>query len=41
MRKHQFMTENSTGRAVSAAILRRMPVPFLKFVGKVLYRHVG
>jgi len=41
MKQQQFMPENPAGRNVSAAILKRMPVPLLKFIGTALYRHVG
>ena len=37
----QFVAGSPADRVVSAAILRRMPVPFLKFIGSALYRHVG
>ncbi len=41
IKQEQFMTGDATARTVSAAILRRMPVPFLKIIGNALYRHVG
>lgn len=41
MRQEQFIPGKSDVRTVSAAILRRMPVPLLKFIGTALYRHVG
>jgi lipid II:glycine glycyltransferase (peptidoglycan interpeptide bridge formation enzyme) len=37
----RFMAGSTTGRTVSAAIMRRMPIPFLKFIGEALYRHMG
>jgi GNAT acetyltransferase-like protein len=41
MKQEKFLPGNPAGRTVSAAILRRMPVSFLKFIGNALYKHVG
>ncbi len=41
MKQEQFLLGISDGRTVSAAVMRRMPVPLLKFIGRALYRHVG
>ena len=41
MKQKKFKPGNPTRRTISAAILKRMPVPFLKFIGNALYKHVG
>lgn len=39
--KEIFLTKNSQKRAVHTKVFSKIPIGFLKLVGKLLYRHVG
>ena len=41
MGAEQFVTGSPANRAVSSVVMRRLPIPFLQFIGRVLYKHVG
>ncbi len=41
IQKDRFLERGSDGQGFPAAVFRRMPLPFLKFIGRALYRHVG
>jgi hypothetical protein len=39
--RRKFVTSNSWSSGLHTALYRRMPIPFSKMIGRMLYRHVG